>query len=331
MCWEHKTRFLKQLAILPLLMALSACSPQKPAPPAAIPGDEADTTTADPAVLSGASALNEARKFVDLGPKEPGTPSAVQAAQYIVSRLRQFQVEAEIQAFRDTTPHGDMTFRNVLGRIPGDTPWIIMLGAHYDTKTGIPDFVGANDSGSGVGLLLTLARVLQRNAPHPFEIRFAFFDGEECMVNYTETDGFHGSRHLSGQMLKDGSLRRIAAFILLDMVGDKNLSITIPRNSDRHLVSLAFDAARQEGVRHQFTLFPYAIGDDHDAFLSKGVPAIDLIDFQYGSAPGRNDYWHTPEDTIDKLSAESLETVGRVALHMIDTLMKNPPVPAAAP
>lgn len=117
-------------------------------------------------------------------------------------------------------------------------------------------------------------------------------------------------------MAEDGSLTRVAAMILMDMVGDRDLTVTIPRNTTPWLGALAFDAARAEGVRRHFQLYPYMIADDHNAFLERGVPAIDLIDFQFGSAPGKNDYWHTAEDSMDKLSAESLSVVGRVAARM---------------
>ena len=193
----------------------------------------------------------------------------------------------------------------------------MLIGAHYDTKVGIDGFVGANDSGSGAGLMIELARALQQTAPHPVEIRFAFFDGEEARVDYSPADGFHGSRHLAETMAADGSLTNVAAMILLDMIGDRDLSVTIPRNGAPWLLTLAFEAAHAEGVRQYFQLLPYAVGDDHEAFIARGVPAIDLIDFLYGSAPGKNDYWHTAQDTMDKVSAESLDAVGRVVLRRL--------------
>jgi len=144
-----------------------------------------------------------------------------------------------------------------------------------------------------------------------------FFDGEECRETYGPNDGFLGSRHLAKTMAADGMLKDIAALILLDMVGDRDLTVTIPRNSTPWLTSLVFDAARAEGTRKHFQLYPYPIADDHIAFFERGVPAIDLIDFQLGSAPGLNDYWHTAEDSMDKVSAESLAIVGNVVLRMI--------------
>ncbi|NCA82538.1 MAG: M28 family peptidase [Opitutae bacterium] len=304
--------------VLSAVLCAAGCGQQAAEPTAALA--EAGKPGAQ---VSGESALEEVRRFVALGPKEPGTAGAERAAAHLVARLREIGVEAEIQEFRDQTPVGERTFRNVLGRIPGAGGGILLLGSHYDTKTGIEGFEGANDSGSSTGLLIELARVLKRNGPHPLEIRFAFFDGEECWVEYGPGDGFHGSEHLAAAMEVDGSLRRIAAMILLDMVGDGDLTITIPRNGTPGLIALAFEAARAEGVRKHFSLYPGHIRDDHMAFFRRGVPAVNLIDFCYGSAPGKNDYWHTAEDSMDKLSAESLEIVGRVAARMVEELLRR--------
>ena len=304
------------------LWCAAGCGPA-PEKPAAVapPVAEAPATVG----VSGERALDEVRKFVELGPKESGTPGAEQAAIYLRDRLRELGVAAEIQEFTDLTPIGELTFRNVLGRIPGTGGKILLLGSHYDTKAGIAGFVGANDSGSSTGLLLELARVLKANAPHAVEIRFAFFDGEESRQRYGPNDGFHGSRHLVETMEADGSISNIAALILLDMVGDRDLTITIPRNCTPWLTTLAFDAARAEGARTKFQLYPYTVGDDHEEFFARGVPAIDLIDFQFGSAPGKNDYWHTAQDTLDKLSAESLGIVGRTAARMADEILRRDP------
>ena len=276
-----------------------------------------------PTMVSGEAALEEVWQFVELGPKEPGTPGAERAATYLAGRLQAVGVEAQIQEFQEASPAGVLTFRNVLGRIPGNGKKCILLGAHYDTKTGIEGFEGANDSGSGTGLLIELARVLKLNGPQGMDIRFALFDGEECRVEYGPEDGFHGSRYLAKTLAEDGSLSNVVAMILLDMVGDKDLSVTIPRNGSSELMALAFEAARAEGIRHQFQLSPYTIGDDHEAFLARGVTAIDLIDFHFGSAPEKNDYWHTAEDSMDKVSAESLEKVGRVTVRMVEELVQR--------
>ena len=300
-----------------MAVCLAGCGKPAPPEPAPAAAASADAGPALAAQVSGERALAEVRDFVALGSRDAGTPGAEKAANYLLGRLQELGVAAEIQEFREPSPRGpDTIFRNVLGRIPGTGGRIILFGSHYDTKTGIDGFEGANDSGSSTGLLLELARVFRAHGPLPAEIRFAFFDGEECQAAYGPQDGFHGSEHLAETMEADGSLSNVAAMILLDMVGDRDLTVTLPVNSSPALKALAFEAAHAEGTRRHFQLFPGHIGDDHEAFLRRGVPAIDLIDFQFGSAPGRNDYWHTPADTLDKLSAASLETVGRVAVRM---------------
>ena len=296
----------------------AGCGARPAEEPVGVAGERGEVS---PPAVSGEAALEEVAGFVALGNRDSGTPGAERAANHLAARLGAMGIEAEIQEFRDGTPRGETVFRNVLGKIPGTGEGILMFGSHYDTKTGIEGFVGANDSGSSTGLLLELARAFREGAPHRASIWFAFFDGEECMETYGPGDGFHGSRHMVRKLKEEGVLGKVEALILLDMVGDRDLTVTMPRNGTPWLTTLAFEAARAEGVRQHFRLHPYGIGDDHDAFLAKGVPAVDLIDFHYGTGPGLNDYWHTAEDTMDKLSAESLGVVGRVAARMAAEIM----------
>jgi glutaminyl-peptide cyclotransferase len=184
-----------------------------------------------------------------------------------------------------------------------------------------PGFEGANDSASSSGLLLELARVLQAAGPLPVNIGIAFFDGEECRHSYTAHDGLHGSRHAARALCLNRHVDQVRAVIILDMIGDRDLTVTIPRNSTSDLVARVFRAAAAEKVRTKFALMTGALLDDHQPFLEAGMPSLDLIDFEYGSAPGLNDYWHTPQDTLDKLSAESLGIVGRVVIRVLNDLM----------
>lgn len=276
------------------------------------------------------NAFVEIKALAAITPRHSGSPGAQKAAEYLLSRLRAMGIEASLDEFEEETPAGKMLFRNVVGIMPGKdkdfsptAQWIV-IGAHYDAKLGISDdFQGANDSGSGVGVLLELARVIKSSPIIPANILFAFFDGEECKNHYGKNDGLHGSRRLTEQLVKDGRSRKVRAVIILDMVGDRDLNITIPRNSALSLVSALFGAAKAEGTREKLMLSSGEILDDHQPFLSAGMPAIDIIDFEYGSAPGKNDYWHTPEDTADKLSVQSLEIVGRTVLRLLDDLMRG--------
>ena len=280
-----------------------------------------------PRILDADNALAEARALAAFSPRDAGTPGARQAAGHLLARLQAVGVQATLDAFTDETPGGKTTFWNVMGVIPAagrraaKAPWIF-LGSHFDTKSGLGGgFEGANDSASSSGLLLELARVLQAAGPLPVNIGIAFFDGEECLHSYTARDGLHGSVHAARALCLNRRVDQVRAVIILDMIGDKDLTVTIPRNSTSDLVARVFRAAAAEKVRDKFTLMAGALLDDHRPFLEAGMPAVDLIDFEYGSAPGRNDYWHTPQDTLDKLSAESLGIVGRVVIRVLNDLM----------
>jgi len=296
-----------------LILALAAGCGAPPAPPPAPPAVPL-------AACDGARALAEIRSFLAISPRDAGTPNAQRAADYLAGALRAHGVAAERQDFADAVPGGATIFHNVIGRLPGRGAGLVILCAHFDTKSGIPGFVGANDSGSGVGVLLELARSLAPAWQGAPEIWFAFFDGEECRTDYGPHDGLHGSRHLARQLVAAGRTNDVRAVILLDMIGDRDLTVTLPPNGDARLLGLVLDAAAQEGARAKFGLAPGPVLDDHQPFLDAGLPAVDLIDFIYGSAPGLNDYWHTNADTLDKLSPASLQTIGRVVLRMLPEL-----------
>ncbi len=281
-----------------LSLALSGCGRDPQPPPA----------------FDGAAALETAREFVELGAKDSGTPGAARAAEWIRARAETLGWETEVDEFRDGPAGGELTFRNVVARRAGAGPGIVILGAHYDTKSGIPGFEGANDSASGVAALLGIARMCAGTVP-PCEFRLAFFDGEECRVAYGPDDGLHGSRRLARLAVEQGWSSDVKAVIILDMIGDRDLTVTVPRNGTPALLTAVFDAAQAEGVRDRFRLAPGDILDDHVPFLAAGMPAVDLIDFEFGSAPGLNDHWHTAADSMDKLSAESLAIAARVAVR----------------
>jgi glutaminyl-peptide cyclotransferase len=252
-------------------------------------------------------------------PRDGGTPGAERAAVWLRDRLATNGVEAALDRFTGETPRGPKPYANVVVTLPGETDrWIVLL-SHFDTMRGVGEgFQGANDGGSSTGLLLELAVALKRSAPLRHGVICGFMDGEECMLGYSERDGFHGSKRLAKQLKE--KMTKIDAVILMDMVGDRDLKLTIPRNGTASLRVLALEAAEATGNRDAIGLFDGDIFDDHQAFLDRGYPAIDLIDFDYGSRPGLNDYWHTPKDTLDKLSADSLHVTGRIVLEMVSRL-----------
>ena len=274
--------------------------------------------------LKGDVALNEVSRFLQLGSRVSGTDGARKAAVYLKDRLTAMGIRGEVDEFNDITPAGSNVFRNVVGVIPGKSPGVIILAAHYDLKPGIDGFVGANDSGSGVGALLALAPILKAGPAEGRTVWLVFLDGEECRINYGPGDGLHGSRHLAAKLVATGQARDVKAFILLDMIGDRDLTVTIPRNGAPELISAVFSAATEGGVRDKFSLSGGGVLDDHEPFVEVGIPAVDLIDFEYGSEPRLNDYWHTAADTIDKLSATSLEIVGQVVLRVVNGLRRQP-------
>jgi len=272
--------------------------------------------------VDGGRAFEYVRRFVALGPRPSGSAGAERAANWIADECRNLGWTPEIdewKEWKEQTPLGPCVFRNVLVKVPGRGRRYVLVGAHYDTKRlpDAPDFVGANDSGSGVGVLLELLRVIRQTgawAGPPLLV--AFFDGEECVVRYGPRDGLHGSRRLAGRLDAFGGRRNCAAVIVLDMIGDRDLTITLPQDTPPALAQAVFRAAESEGGRDRVGWFLRAesILDDHTPFQRKGIPAVDLIDFEYGPD---NAWWHTDQDTLDKLSPESLAFVGRLCLRVI--------------
>ena len=268
-------------------------------------------------------AWKHAVETANIIPRYSGSPGAEKAAARIASvakSLPGFRVSVDL--FRDMTPEGEKTFRNVIAELPGTTEEFLVIGAHYDTKklASVPRFAGANDSGSGVGALLSMMKaVAEVKYPLPLTLKFVFFDGEEALIDYSEHDGFHGSRRCVAELKRQKQLRNCRAMILLDMVGDRDLCLKLPADTDLFLQTLVVKAAQDLGyAAHVGTGGPVML-DDHTAFVKAGVPAVDLIDFSYGP---ENLYWHTEADTIDKISAESLGISAAIALKTIWKLMK---------
>ncbi len=270
-------------------------------------------------------AMAHVEKQVQFGPRPSGSPELEKTRLYIEQELRSFGLLVREQSFRQNTPRGPVTFVNILAepipRFPSRlwrwTKKRIILASHYDTKW-LPKirFTGANDGGSSTGILLEIARVLAdtRFEPSGGNLQFVFFDGEEAIDTYSEQDGLYGSRYFVGEAKRASSIHAIAGVILLDMVGDRHLDIRIPEGHPAWTKRI-LHASESLGFRDAFGLSPTPMLDDHDPFLQEGIPAIDLIDFNYG--PG-NTYWHTERDTIDKLSTESLRRVGQTVLKAIE-------------
>lgn len=271
--------------------------------------------------------------FISISPRDSGTVGAARASRWIAEEIKRMGLRPEADCWTETTPFGRRTFCNVWVDIPGRSGQTVILGSHYDTKVGIPGFQGANDGGSSVGVLLGLLEHFVENDVRPRDtIRFAFFDGEEAQGTYGETDGLHGSRRMAKAFydrVQGGERTPLLACIIVDMVGDRDLRLEIPRNVTPWLARAARVAVKDHpsGVRFALNESP-ALIDDHLPFTLYGFSAIDFIDFDFGSAPGLHDYWHTPEDTIDKLSPRSLYQTGSLLLSLVSCIERDVEVPS---
>jgi glutaminyl-peptide cyclotransferase len=292
------------LALLAVAAAASGCGGDS--------GEGTDPAAADRGRFDAQRAFADLREQVELGPRPAGSAASRELTVRLAVKLRR----AGVREVRIQRPQ-----RNVTGVLPGRGEGYVVLGAHHDTKDDVgPGFQGANDGASGVAVVLELARTLPRPLPGP-SVAVALFDGEEARGSRPfARDGMRGSRQYVRLARRSGQgtppLAQIRAMVLFDMVGDCDLQVPRELNSDPGLYALFEQAAGGApfgGVRG-------AIGDDHLPFLREGIPALDVIDFTFGPGGSPGEWWHTPEDTIDKVCPESLEAVGeagRVAIPRI--------------
>ncbi len=285
--------------------------------------DTSKKTMAKTTAFDGERAFNNVKTQVEFGPRPAGSAANEKAREHIIRELNSYGLKTTLEEFTGNTPRGKVKFKNVVAELPGESPNVIIIASHFDTKPFKEfTFVGANDGGSSTGALLEIARVLasEKEQKRKFTYWFVFFDGEEAFCHeWSECmdgkDNTYGSRYMANRLKKEKQLSRVKAMILLDMMGDKDLTIPREEGSSQWLVEAIWGTAQQLGHAKEFPSRPSSVGDDdHMPFLRAGVPAVDIIDFEYGSAPGENDYWHTKEDTLDKISPRSLKIVGDVVL-----------------
>jgi glutaminyl-peptide cyclotransferase len=275
--------------------------------------------------FDGQRAYEHIRQLVTIGPRVAGSPGAARARDYIKAQLNTLNVSVEEQAFDVKTPLGLTRMVNLRATLPGEkgtTGPRLLIAGHYDTKLFQDEvFVGANDGGSSTAFLIELARVLkERKLALPIEL--VFFDGEEAVIDWHQrNDNTYGSRHYVAAAQQDGSLKDIRALILVDMIGDRDLQIRRETNSTPWLTKIIWDEARRAG-RREFVDEPFEVEDDHLPFLRAGVDAVDIIDLDYAA-------WHTPGDTLDKVSPESLQAVGDVVLGALPEVMQRLTIPNA--
>lgn len=287
-------------------------------------------------IFSGQRALDHVEQQTELGPRVAGSKGLEEARQYLEKVLNESGWDVVRQVFRQKTPFGEVEFVNLRARFAGggglklsekqrariwERPVTGLVTSHYETKKfeGF-EFVGANDPGSSVGALLEMSRVLAGRPAVAEKLELVFFDGEEAFVNYTDSDGLYGSRYFADSLQQWPEKSRPKWGVLLDMVGDRDLGIRVPEDSPAFLVESLFAAAGDIKSRKYFGMGSQIITDDHKPLNEAGIPTIDIIDMDYS-------FWHTPGDKMDKLSAESLETVGKVTLLMIEKYLLDKRAP----
>jgi glutaminyl-peptide cyclotransferase len=292
---------------LALLTACHAGSDAKPVP---------DIWT----LFDGDRAFADVKAQVDIGPRPSGNPILEKARQLIITEVEKAGWKTERQEFDRDTPRGPVHFTNIIARFGGDnTTQQAIVCSHYDTK--IFDtirFVGASDGASSTGALIELARVLAQDPGLARRVELVFFDGEEAVESFIPAvDGLYGSEHYAHDLRDSGRAKQFKFAILWDMMGPKNLDITLSPESPPDLTRGILKAADSLNLRQNFTIFDRDIYDDHVPLKSiAGITGIDLIDFNYPP-------WHTAEDTLDKLSPDSLRTVGEVTLYYLRTQFPN--------
>jgi len=267
---------------------------------------------ADAPRFDSSRAYEHVRQLVAIGPRPAGSVGIATARQYISAQIGRLGLKAVEQAFDADTPIGSVRMVNVSVTIPGARKERLIVGGHYDTKLFRPfRFVGANDGGSSAAFLLELARVL-KDRPNPFTLELLFFDGEEAVVEWTGTDHTYGSRYYVTSARRAGTLSGIRAMLLVDMIGDRQLRIRRDEASTPWLADVIWASARRL-KQTAFVTDSLRVEDDHIPFVEAGIPSVDIIDLEYPA-------WHTPADTLDQVSARSLQTVGDVLLDALPNI-----------
>jgi glutaminyl-peptide cyclotransferase len=266
--------------------------------------------------VSGTRALAYTREMVAMGPRPIGSPAHTKLENYLRQHLKSDNLEED--TFTADTPKGKFPGRNFIAKFPGRKDGIVVIAGHYETKM-LKNFVGANDGGASAGLLLELANHLAagKKPRDGYSVWLVWFDAEEAVKEWSDTDSTYGSRHLAEKWQQDGTAKKIKGLLLVDMIGDADLNIDRDQNSTPWLEGLVYQAASRFGYQSYFFGRQIPDFDDHIPFAKIGVPVADLIDLDYGY---NNVFWHTPQDTMDKLSAKSLEVAGTTVVETVRLL-----------
>jgi len=260
------------------------------------------------------------RQQVAIGPRPSGTPANLKTRDYIKAQMAALDIKVTEQPFEGATPNGPVKMINLIATIPGKSPDRIVLASHFDTKLFRNlRFVGASDAASSTAALIEIGRVLKARKELPFTYELLFLDGEEAVIEWQGNDNTYGSRYYVDAGRKSGSLKSIKALILLDMIGDRSLTIRRESNSTRWLTDIVWGVAKKL-KQPAFMDEETTVEDDHIPFLKAGVASLDIIDLDYPQ-------WHTAQDTLDNVAARSLQIVGDVVVESLplieQRLLKN--------
>jgi glutaminyl-peptide cyclotransferase len=289
--------------------------------PFAAPAQKAATS----GQVSGQAIYALTQQLLAVAPKRfNGSPGHLAAENFIKDHFKPEAAKGnfETDQFTAKTPAGIQTMRNYIVRFPGKKDGIIVLATHYETNYPLRDiaFVGANDGACTTALLIELGAYFRAHPPQGYSIWLLFDDGEEAVQSWSPSDSLYGTRHLAAKWYADGTLNRVKAFLLADMIGDKDLNIDRDDMSTPWLEDLLVVAAKNTG--HSAYIFKNnveGLGDDHVPFKQRGVPVLDLIDIDYGPHTEQlpDGYHHTAYDTIDKISPKSLQISADLFLELI--------------
>jgi peptidase M28-like protein len=300
-----------------------SASSTAPATPAqiVIPPADAAPPAAQTGGFDGAEAYDQVAKLVAFGPHPPASDAIHAVQKYIHSQLESFGCSVDEDDFNAQTELGSLTMKNIVAKIPGTGQGIILLLTHYDTKR-VDNFVGAEDAGSSTGLMLEMARILCGRPKQSSAAWIVFLDGEETQAqfNWKTADSIYGSRELAAHMALTGELKRIRAVILADMIGQYGLHLLRDSDSPKWLTDMVWDTAARLRYQSVFVSQATSTEDDNLPFLERHVPVIDLIDLDDYIRLG---YWHTSQDTLDKISPRSLAIVGHVILESVNALQNK--------
>ncbi len=256
------------------------------------------------------------QQLVSIGPRPSGSPAIEQARKYIKAQLTAAGLKPVEQAWDEDTPLGRVHMVNVIVTIAGASPSRLAITGHYDTKLFREfRFVGASDGGSSAAFLLEAARVLKARR-NRLTIDLIFLDGEEAVLEWRGKDNTYGSRHYVDAARRDGTLGSLKANVLVDMIADRDLGIRRDSNSTPWLTDLIWQTAAKMKLSTYFLPAPTTVEDDHLPFLAAGVPSVDLIDLDY-------DAWHTSRDTLDAVSARSMQVVGDVVFASLPRIEQH--------